>query len=91
VAHAVQDILQSLYCKMFDHLLYSLDLSLCDFHMFSPLKYSGKVLYILVGNKQQEHSGPVFLEQQPSVLFVQGIHQLVCQYDDYLNTQEHYI
>lgn len=56
-----------------------------------PTKYSGKVLYILVGNEQQGCSGPVVLEQKPSMLFVQGIHQLVCQYDDYLNTQEHYI
>ena len=38
VSHAVQDMLQSVCCKMFDHLLYSPDPSLCDFHMFSPLK-----------------------------------------------------
>jgi len=44
VAHTLQDIVQSLCCKMFDHLLYSLDLSLCEFHMLSPLKSSGKVL-----------------------------------------------
>jgi len=74
VAHAIQDMLQSLCCKMFDSLLYSLELSLCDFHMFSPLKYSGKVLHILVGNKHQGCSGPAVLEQQPRVLFVEGIH-----------------
>jgi hypothetical protein len=59
--------------------------------MFSPFKYSGKVLYILVGNKHQGCSGPVVLEQQPSVLFVQGTQQLVCQYDVYLSAHEYYI
>ena len=78
-------------CKMFGHLLYSLGLSLCDFHMFSPLKYSGKALYILVGNKHQECSGLVVLEQQPSLFFVEGIHQLVYDYDVYLSAQQHCI
>jgi len=68
-------MLQSVCCKMFDHLLHSAKLSLCDFHMFSPLKYSGLVV----------------LEQQPSVLFVEGIHQLVYQCDVYLSAPEHYI
>jgi hypothetical protein len=54
-------------CKMLDHLLYSPDHSLCDFHMFNPLKYSGKVLYIQVGHKYQGCSCTVVLEQQPNL------------------------
>jgi hypothetical protein len=37
VAYAVQDMLHSITWKMLDHPPHSLDLSLCDFHMFGSL------------------------------------------------------
>jgi hypothetical protein len=41
----LQDTLHFMHCIVMEHPLYILDLSPCDFHVFSPLKRSPKVIH----------------------------------------------
>jgi histone-lysine N-methyltransferase SETMAR len=81
-------MLRSMHWKVLDHAPYSLDLSPCDFHVFSPLK---KVLKGHRFRSGEDIKAVVvqWFQQQPRE-FLDGIHQLMCQWDACLNAHEDY-
>jgi hypothetical protein len=83
-ASTVQDMTHYMPWKVLDHPPYSLDLSLCDFHVYGPFRAVDSV-----GQRYEGHNGaavPAAAQQ----FFVEGIHQLCINGDTCLNAHGNY-
>jgi histone-lysine N-methyltransferase SETMAR len=89
-AHATRDTLSHFGWGVLDHSHYSPDLSLCDYHVFGPLK---KTLKGRRFNSDEEVCEAVeqWFIQQPVSFFAEGITKLVQHWDKCLNSGGQYL
>ena len=87
VAKIVQETLAKKNWEVLHHPVYSSDLSLCDFHLFGPLK---KALKGQRFNSDADVKTVVttWFSEQPRTFFSDGIRRLPKQWDACLNAYE---
>jgi hypothetical protein len=89
-AHATRDILRCFGWGVLDHPPYSLDLCLCDYHVFGPLKKTLKGRRFNSDEAVHEAVEQCFI-QQPMSFFAEGITKLVQRWDKCLNSGGQYL